>query len=288
MKYIKWIAAASITLSSFVASATSLDPNDANTHTINDSYNGAGGVNQNDHHYDILGGARRYDVDKMLVARQMENGKMMLTVDIFTSFWNDINRNGSGIFLGDLFMATTDDGSNPWDPNGLTPYKGDRFSNSGTSNTGTNWNWAYDISGEYYRDDSGWGALKGNFNNTDTSTSSDHGVAGRDDQSVTLDWNSGTQYNGFKQWGFGGSNDQYYKNGNSYRNLRLHFDVTGTSLATANQIAFRWAMTCANDIIEGLVTFNSDDSTKVPEPQSILLMLLGGLGLAASRKKAIK
>ena len=63
------------------------------------------------------------------------------------------------------------------------------------------------------------------------------------------------------------------------------FDVANTALATANQIAFRWTMSCANDIIEGLVSVRDpDNQVKVPEPQTLLLMLLGMAGIAYRRK----
>ena len=44
-------------------------------------------------------------------------------------------------------------------------------------------------------------------------------------------------------------------------------------------------MTCANDIIEGVASFApTDNSTAVPEPQTVILMLLAMGGLFYRRK----
>jgi len=76
--------------------------------------------------------------------------------------------------------------------------------------------------------------------------------------------------------------------------LTMSFDITGTSLLTVDQIALRWAMSCANDIIEVVADLRTSSgggggSTPVPEPSTFMLMLLAGFGLFASKqKKAIK
>ena len=84
---------------------------------------------------------------------------------------------------------------------------------------------------------------------------------------------------------------EYTKNNIGYGALSFTMDVSGTALATANQIAFRWAMTCANDIIEGLASVapgggggGGDNITAVPEPQTLMLLLLGMAGIAYRRK----
>lgn len=66
--------------------------------------------------------------------------------------------------------------------------------------------------------------------------------------------------------------------------LTMTFDISGTSLMDADQIALRWAMSCANDIIEVVANLKAP-ATSVPEPSTLLLMSLAGLGLLASRQK---
>lgn len=70
--------------------------------------------------------------------------------------------------------------------------------------------------------------------------------------------------------------------------LTMTFDISNTALMNTDQIALRWAMSCANDIIEVVANLKSSkpgDTTAVPEPSTMLLMLLAGIGLFASRKK---
>jgi len=66
--------------------------------------------------------------------------------------------------------------------------------------------------------------------------------------------------------------------------LTMTFDIGGTSLMTSDQIALRWAMSCANDIIEVVANLKAP-TTSIPEPSTLLLMSLAGLGLFSSRQK---
>jgi hypothetical protein len=69
--------------------------------------------------------------------------------------------------------------------------------------------------------------------------------------------------------------------------LTMTFDISHSSLMGAAQLALRWQMTCANDIIEVVTNFATPpgNPTSVPEPSTFLLMLLAGFGLFASRQK---
>jgi hypothetical protein len=285
MKCLKWIVAVTFSVLSINTFAT-----DVTGETIMDSYIGAGNSN------DVNGSKHVYDIDKMVVDRTISGGVTTLSIDIFTSFYNNnyqYSANGNRIRLGDLFMAADDSlndkNISPWDPTGPAQYGSDRFTNSNSSsNTGTNWNYAYDLSGQRKNVYSELGQLKTNFGSNQVISSSDwHGSYAREDQAVMLaDSNSDTKVGSKSRWDLHHNNVSYTKNGINYGKLSLSFDVSSTALATANQIAFRWAMTCANDIIEGVATFasNKPGSSTVPEPATILLMLLALVGITYRRK----
>jgi hypothetical protein len=287
MKCLKWIAIAALSVSSINAFADTLSAEDMMKQyadkgysDIQDNYIGKG------HSNDINGKSYLYDVDQMFVSRVGTT----LSVDIFTAFYNDINRDG--IRLGDLFMAANNSfnstGESPWDPQGNT--SDDSFTSAAAnSNTGTNWNYVYDLSGAR-NSNSGTGHLKSNFGaNQVVSSTTLHGNSARADQAVMLadnnhtdkihdssSWYADTSYSYAKTVG-----DTY----NGYGKVSFSFDVANTALATANQIAFRWAMTCANDIIEGVASFAPPrDTIAVPEPQTFVLMLLAMFGLIYRRK----
>ncbi|GHE86876.1 PEP-CTERM sorting domain-containing protein [Thalassotalea profundi] len=270
MKCIKWIAAIALSASSLTAAAADIPAT-----TIMDNYIGAG------YSGDVYGSKSAYDIDKMEVSRTGN----FLTVNIFTAFYNNIGDNG--IRLGDLFMAAGD--SDVWNPTGSTPNNGDRFSNNNwRNNTGTNWEYAFDLGSENgdRMGSSGTGWLR-DVNRNDLVDSDDlHGNSSRKYQGVMMEDGGYSAYSS-ASWSVGGK--AYRKDGIDYGALSFTMDVSGTALATANQIAFRWAMTCANDIIEGLASVapgggGGDNITTVPEPQTIMLLLLGMAGIAYRRK----
>jgi hypothetical protein len=288
MKFSQFIAAITFSLLSVNAFATEI-----NGGTIMDTYKGAG------YHKDVYGSTSKYDTDKMEVSRVGTT----LTVDIFTSFYNDIGSIG----IGDLFMSA-DLGNNitetnPWQPDGNTST--DRFTdNAADTNTDTDWNYAYSLGDLTYGQSSGTGQLKSGFGYDDLLVSTDIHSSARDNQAVKLNPNSSlTNHNDSTAWSVD-NNSSYSKtytywsrNQNKYKSyvvdygkVSFSFDVSGTALATANQIAFRWAMTCANDIIEGFATFNSQaprPDVSVPEPSTMVLMLLAMAGLIYRRKTNI-
>lgn len=269
MKCLKWIAAIALSASSLTAIAADIPAT-----TIMDNYIGAG------YSGDVYGSKSAYDIDKMEVSRT----GTMLTVNIFTSFYNNIG--DSGIRLGDLFMAAGD--SNVWDPKGSAPNTNDRFSNDWRNNTGTNWQYAFDLGSENgdRTGNSGTGWLR-DVNRDDVKDSDDfHGNSSRKFQGVMMKDGSYSAYSS-SSWAMGGW--AYQKSGINYGALSFTMDVTGTALETANQIAFRWAMSCANDIIEGLVSITppgggGGGDVAVPEPQTLILMLLGMAGIVYRRK----
>lgn len=60
------------------------------------------------------------------------------------------------------------------------------------------------------------------------------------------------------------------------------FDYTALGLNAGDHFGFRWASTCANDIIQGEV------AVPVPEPETYALLGIGLVGLAASRRARSK
>ena len=274
MKYLKWIAAVALSASSLTAIAADIPAT-----TIMDNYIGAG------YSGDVYGEVQKYDIDKMTVSRT----GTLLTVNIFTAFYDYIGDND--IRLGDLFLAAGD--SNVWQPNDNSPYFGDHFSSGSNHNTGTNWQYAFDLGSEggdrlNAQNGSQYNGWLRDVNKADVVDSNAyHGYDGsRDDQGVIMKNGSYNAYSSSK-WSVG--NKAYEINGIGYGALSFTMDVSGTALATANQIEFRWAMSCANDIIEGFASATlpgggGDNSTTVPEPQTILLMLLGITGIIYRRK----
>ena len=277
MNYFKWITAIAFSAISIQSSATGISSD-----VIMDNYIGAG------YHKDVYGSKSRYDIDKMNVTR---NGTQ-LSIDIFTSFYNDVNY--KGIKLGDLFMSTSSGGGSAWNPysTGGSPFQNDRFSTGSSSNTGTDWNYVYDLSSA--RDGtSGIGKLKSGFDHNDLYVSTNLHSSARQNQGVMLADGRQTTHS-TSAWNVGGYSYSKTFNGRNgaydvhYGKISFSFDVAGTALATAHQIAFRWAMTCANDIIEGMASLSNTPPPSIPEPQTILLMLMGLFGLSMSQKRKNK
>ena len=279
MKCLKWIALTTLSISCITANAGNIPAT-----TINDNYIGAG------YDGDVKGSESIYDISKLEVSRI---GTQM-TVDVFTNFVG--HNDDYNIVFGDLFMSTNVTNFDaPWKPNS----QNDTWNN-------TNWNYAYTIqdweSGNGGRWDDrdnvngGQGRLVSGFNSSDLKYSNNS--SNRHNQAVAL---KNTQYH--SQYNSTNAYNNIHSNGNTYNadteywnshwnnwtagngKISFTFDVANTALETANQIAFRWAMTCANDIIEGLVSVSDpDNQVKVPEPQTLLLMLLGMAGIAYRRK----
>lgn len=244
--------------------------NGAAAFPINDTYYGG-----NDHHYgDIIGGPV-FDVQGARIKRD----GTMVTVKIFTSLAghadeflypqltnraaSKLNGRAMGIGYGDLFLATE------W-----TPFGNDPHHLQDNNLTGTHWTYGFSIDGDRWTDAGGSGtfyALTGATNDANALLSSDFLSGGvfRDGQEVGIDRASPTVVALGK-----GSWSVNTTAGN--RHLSFNFDVAGSELALSPNIALHWAMSCANDTIEG-VQF-------VPEPGTLALMLPALLVFGRRRK----
>ena len=237
---------------------------------INDTYYGG-----NDHHYgDIIGGPV-FDVQGASIKRS----GTQLTVNIFTSLAghadeflypqltnrpaSKINGRAMGIGYGDLFLASQ------W-----TPFGNDPHHLQDNNVTGTRWTYGFSIDGDRWTDAGGSGtfyALTGATNDANALLSSDFLSGGvfRDGQAVGVDRASRTVVAlGKGSWSVASTP------GN--RHLSFIVDVANSGLALSPNIALHWAMSCANDTIEG-VQF-------VPEPGTLVLMVPALLAWGRRRK----
>ncbi|TVO73483.1 PEP-CTERM sorting domain-containing protein [Sedimenticola selenatireducens] len=69
--------------------------------------------------------------------------------------------------------------------------------------------------------------------------------------------------------------------------VSFSFNVSSLNLSDPAQLAFRWAMTCANDIISG-VAYGPGGNHQVPEPAILALFLSGLVGFGVMRKRSLK
>lgn len=237
---------------------------------INDSYHGG-----QDHGYrDIVGGPV-FDVQGASVTRSGTK----LTVRIFTSFAghadeflfpqytnkaaSKLNGVSMGIGYGDLFLASE------W-----KPFGNDAHHLNDNNVTGTRWTYGFSIDRDRWTDAGGAGtlyALTGASNDANALLSNDFlsGAIFRDGQEVGVDrTSSSVQAVGHGTW----SVDSTPGN----RHLSFVFDIANTALANSDTIALHWAMSCANDTIEG--------EQYVPEPTTLALLLPG---LAALRRRRV-
>jgi hypothetical protein len=216
--------------------------------TINDSYSDANG-------------GWAYEIKKMDV-QWADND--LVTVDIYTNFVGYNNRTSAGnsrIVLGDLLIGTKGD-NNPFDyafvlsDRDSDLYNGSKYRTKHWDKKGTLTEIDSTLSSKDYH---------GSPSNTGTGE-------------VIADGTSGTSIEG--DW----SADNYgWKTGKTDK-ISFSFNVNGIdAFQNASQLAFSWAMSCANDIVHGVV--NVDRPTSVPEPTTWLLMLLALVFMAKKHNK---
>ena len=233
-----------------------------------------------------------YDISWMQVERTINGSVGSLEVTINSNFVQ--HNSQSGFSFGDLFMMNADADSGNYQQAdscmggqgyGCNEYSEQTYnSNSNNATESPNkWQYAFDLGSTYNNS-----ARNSSFVNDETGRLREIDQNNYDSQVISTssnrDWQAILVSNNAKKVGMGSWGTDY-----SSKLLTMTFDITGTSLMDAAQIALRWQMTCANDIIEVVRNFSSSKppggSTSVPEPSSIMLMLLAGLGFIAIRRK---
>lgn len=222
---------------------------------INDNFIGGSPTNAAYNGLDIIGDANKFNIDRM----EVNISAGLLTIDIFSTYFD--NPGEFGTELGDLFIST-----NGWHPFGAAPYLQDNASN------GESWEFALVMSNH----SAGLGA---------SGAAALYSVA---DGAIVLS----DQRNDPNAVIFRGNQEVLFV---SRLNApaapgtwsivdlagdldKLTFSITLSSLGLISPegLGLHWAMTCANDVIEG--------AAPVPEPASAIL-LLSGAGLALLRRK---
>lgn len=223
-------------------------------------YHGGGTVGGAPYVGDTVGGVGDFDILSMTVS----TSGTYLNVSIVTRFVQD-PWNYPNIGYGDLLISTTG-----WHPNGAAPYDTDTATTSGTQ-----WNYVVQTTGV----DAGriFSVTGDNLLRTEQL---DQDTLFKNDQYV--------------KYGSGGSlagtatvaiNDQYeipdaVDGTSTVYGTQLDYEIPlaalGLPVSGGTEVALRWAMTCANDIVEAAVN--------VPEPSSLALFLGGLAGLRLLRR----
>ncbi len=277
MKRIIKLVAASLVLCSSTIYAASV------TDTIQDRYYGKDGSSSSTD--DVYGSTGTYQVSSTVVTRETTAGKTFLDVRVNTNFAG--RPNSTPYNYGDLLLTDAGTGGR-YNPTG--GYSETNWFGSNDRGDQTRWKYAFDLNGNRNStaDDA---TLTSGMQLLELNSSTENGSLSGYRSSFTNGSVRDGQFiratNTSSNWHDAGNDDSYnaFSINNSENWISFYFDVTGTILASADQIALRWAMSCGNDIIEAVANLAGDPDVQVPEPAAYMLFLAGLFGLGVSRRR---
>lgn len=229
---------------------------------IADNYIGGTATHSSYSGKDVVGDKADFDIQSMEVTQTGSQFKF----DIATNFANNAgNFFGSAIGYGDLFLGSS------WTPASDT--KNDTFRN-------TSWSYALVLDDHFgnggaltlYQLVGGSttnGGLNDNVMLSQNFMEPTNNIY-KKDQEVRVNTQSKNLVSlATGSWSMGNNN------------ISMNIDLFGTDLMNSTDLAYHWAMYCANDIIEGETTMTA----QVPEPATLGIMGLGLVGLFGFRRR---
>lgn len=218
--------------------------------------------------------------NKSLEARIFEkNGKTWLKVIIDSTFAGT----NSNYDYGDLFIMDGDNYTSVSEADSKNEVSKKVSGANGASlfESSNKWEYAYNLddrgtNGSNFKKNGQLLGLDTSDNYIDQFNIRSGSNYGRNGQIISTNQTNSNLLNTRGKWGANQSSSKVW----------FKMDITNVdTLMNAKSLAFRWTMSCANDIIEGVAKVSA--RTSVPEPSTMLLMLAGIGGLAMRKKKML-